>query len=116
MNATETAKYRALLEEQREVLRRQLVDIGADPDDPNIETLGFDFGFADSAQSTAERNKVLAVIESLRTGLADVDHALEKIEAGMYGICERCGKPIAPERLEALPWARLDVNCKQLES
>ena len=34
------------------------------------------------------------------------------MDAGTYGICERCGNPIAPERLEALPWAMLDIDCK----
>ena len=115
MEATETAKFRALLDEQREVLRRQLVDIGADPDDPNIETLGFDFGFADSAQSTAERSKVLAVIDSLRIGLADVDHALAQIEAGTYGLCERCDKPIEKARIKALPYATLCIEHAQAE-
>jgi len=116
MEATEVAKYQALLTEHREVQRHQLQELGADPDDPNLEKLeGFDFGFADSAQSTAERGKVLAMIERLREQLADTNHALEKVDKGTYGICERCGEPIAPERLEALPAARLCMSCKQKE-
>src|SRR5919106_6260248 len=115
MEATETTKYRELLDEQREALRRQLMDMGADPDADSLEGLNFDFGFADSAQSTAERNKVLAVIERLRENLHDIDLALTKIEKGTYGVCERCGDPIAPERLEAIPYARLDMKCKQKE-
>lgn len=39
--------------------------------------------------------------------------ALGKIEGGPYGTCERCGNEIAAERLEALPWARLCIECKQ---
>jgi RNA polymerase-binding protein DksA len=116
MDATEAAPYRALLEEQREALRRQLQDMGLDPDDPKIENLDFDFGFADSAQSTAERNKLLALVERLREGLKDVDLALGKVEKGSYGICERCGRPIGAERLEALPAARLCLEDKQKES
>ena len=116
MEATETTKYRELLDEQREALRRQLTDMGADPDADSLEGLDFDFGFADSAQSTAERNKVLAVIERLRENLHDIDLALGKMEKGTYGVCERCGDPIAPERLEAIPYARLDMKCKQKES
>lgn len=115
MNDADKERYRGLLTEQRDAFSRQLRELGADPDDPGIESLDFDFGFADSAQSTAERNKVLAVIERLRDGLHDANLALDKIERGDYGVCERCGQPIAPERLEALPHARLDVRCKQLE-
>lgn len=115
MEAAELTRYRDLLDEQKEALRRQLADMGADPDQINtVDGLDFDFGFADSAQSTAERNKVLAVIERLRENLHDVDLALEKIEKGTFGICERCGEPINPERLEAIPYARLCMKCKQL--
>jgi len=116
MEAAEMTPYRELLDEQKEALRRQLTDMGADPDADSLEGMDFDFGFADSAQSTAERNKVLAVIERLRENLHDIDLALAKIEKGTYGICERCGDPIAPERLEAIPYARLDMKCKQKES
>ncbi len=42
----------------------------------------------------------------------EIDRALEKLEDGSYGTCDACGGPIAPERLEALPWAVLCVSCK----
>lgn len=117
MEAAELTPYRELLLDQKEALRKQLTEMGADPDQVNtVDGLDFDFGFADSAQSTAERNKVLAVIERLRENLQDVDIALGKIEKGTYGVCERCGEPINAERLEAIPYARLCVKCKQKES
>jgi RNA polymerase-binding transcription factor DksA len=43
--------------------------------------------------------------------VADIETALERIEAGTYGVCERCGGLIAIERLEAIPFARLCVIC-----
>ena len=46
--------------------------------------------------------------------LAAIDKALAKIEDGTYGTCERCGKPIGAERLEALPYAELCIDCKRL--
>lgn len=106
-------RLRKALEEERASLRDQLVEHGSDPDG---ESLGLDFdeGFADSAQTTAERARLLSVIGGLRQNLTDVEHALAKIERGEgYGVCERCGREIAPERLEALPWARLCIECKQ---
>lgn len=115
MEAAELERFRATLTMEREDLRRQLLDNGADPDAGSIE-VNFDFGFADSAQSTAERNKVLALIESLRDRLSDVQVAIDKMDRGGYGTCERCGTPISKERLDALPWARLCVSCKQKES
>ncbi len=116
MDTAELTRFRSSLDEHREALRRQLLDMGADPDADSLEGMDFDFGFADSAQSTAERNKVLAVVERLRENLHEVDLALSKIEKGTYGICERCGNPISIERLEAIPYARLCVSCKQKEA
>jgi DnaK suppressor protein len=43
---------------------------------------------------------------------AEIDRALEKLDEGSYGVCDACGRPISPERLEALPWAVLCVSCK----
>jgi DnaK suppressor protein len=116
METTELERFRGLLDELRGDLRGQLTDLGASPDEDSLESGDFDFGFADSAQSTAERGKVLALIDRLRGQLRDVERALRKIEDGTYGVCERCGQPISPERLEALPYSALCMNCKQKES
>jgi RNA polymerase-binding protein DksA len=116
METTELDRFRGLLEELRTDLRAQLGELGANPDEDSLEQGDFDFGFADSAQSTAERGKVLALIDRLRGQLRDVERARRKIEDGTYGLCERCGQPISPERLEALPYSTLCVSCKQKES
>lgn len=114
MDTEALAGLRRALEAERASLRQQLADHGADPDDPTSLGLDFEGGFADSAQTTAERARLLSLIEGLRQTLADVQHALEKIEREEgYGVCERCGKDIPMERLEALPWARLCIECKQ---
>ena len=114
MDPDDIAPYRVTLERERRLLRAQLVEHGADPDRPTSLGLDFERGFADSAQTTAERDRLMSVIENLRQTLVDVDHALEKIEKGSgYGVCERCGNEIGTERLEALPWARLCISCKQ---
>jgi RNA polymerase-binding protein DksA len=47
--------------------------------------------------------------------LASIDAALKRVEVGTYGICERCGRPIGDERLEALPYATKCIECKRLE-
>ncbi|MDX6514567.1 MAG: DnaK suppressor protein, partial [Gaiellaceae bacterium] len=53
--------------------------------------------------------------ENAEQVLSAIDAALERIEAGTYGLCTRCGKPISIERLEALPWATLCIDDKRLE-
>ncbi|MHB8504830.1 MAG: TraR/DksA family transcriptional regulator, partial [Acidimicrobiales bacterium] len=47
-----------------------------------------------------------------RAAIEEIDRALAQIGAGTYGVCERCGQPIAQARLEALPYASLCVACK----
>ena len=42
-----------------------------------------------------------------------MEGALKRIEAGTYGICENCGRPINIERLEAMPWVTLCIDCKR---
>lgn len=103
-------ELRTALEEQRENLRKELVEQGADPDSDDA-SIDVERGFADSAHSTAERARLLSVMKALRANLRWVNRALPKMELGTYGTCERCGNSIPIERLEALPWAILCVDC-----
>lgn len=63
------------------------------------------------ADSGLERELAEAGAARARETMGDVEHALERIEDGTYGWCERCGEPVPFERLEAIPWARLCVAC-----
>ncbi len=60
-----------------------------------------------------EREKTAALINVLERRLQDIEKALRAIERGQYGICERCGKPIEPERLEVKPDATLCITCQK---
>ena len=104
------AELRVALEEQRDNLRKEIADQGGDPDS-NDASIDVERGFADSAHSTAERARLIAVMKALRSNLRWVGRALKKMDLGTYGTCERCGNPIPRERLEALPWAILCVDC-----
>ena len=106
------AELRSQLERQRAELRREIVSQGADPDGEDAAFVD-DVGFSDRSHSTEERSRLISVVRALRSNLRDVERALAKMDAGTYGSCERCGNPIAPERLEALPWAVLCIDCKQ---
>ena len=68
----------------------------------------------EEATETLELEKRLTLENRIRQEIAAVEHALEKIEKGTYGLCDNCGKKIDPERLEALPQASLCLNCKAL--
>jgi DnaK suppressor protein len=106
------SRLREELLRHRAFLRSEIESQGADPDSDDVEFVA-DVGFADRGHSTGERSQVIAVLRALRSNLLDVERAVAKMDAGTYGICERCGKPISLERLEALPWAVLCIDCKQ---
>ena len=103
---------RATLEQQRDLLRRELADLGADPDRDEV-SIEADAGFADRSHSTEERGRVLAMAGSLRANLREVERSLQKIDEGTDGRCDRCGGPIGEDRLEAIPWAVLCISCKR---
>ena len=107
------AELREALEEQRENLRKEIVEQGGDADSDGAAIDG-ERGFADSALSPAERARLLSVMKALRANLRWVGRALKKMDLGTYGTCERCGNPVPIERLEALPWAILCIDCARL--
>jgi RNA polymerase-binding protein DksA len=67
----------------------------------------------DVATATFDREMASTLEDNSNHVLAEIDAALARIENGTFGICERCGDPIAPERLEALPWATLCIEDKR---
>jgi DnaK suppressor protein len=102
-----------MLDEQQRSLRREMDELGADPDADEV-AFDADAGFSDRSHSTEERGRVIATARSLRANLRDVERALAKIDDGTYGRCDRCGRPIGDERLDAIPWALLCIDCKKL--
>jgi RNA polymerase-binding protein DksA len=105
---------KALIEEKTS-LDKQLADLGLGKKENGLEGVDVeaDEGFADTAQATAGKSELLAQIEHLSSLHEEVEAALKRLEDGTYGRCENCGKDIAMERLEAVPWAALCITCKQ---
>jgi len=66
----------------------------------------------EEATESYELERRLTLEKSIREQLAAVEHAIQKFDDGTYGLCDSCGKPIPPERLEALPQATLCLDCK----
>lgn len=101
---------RKRLQEEQAIVLAELADLGFTAD--GKVDIHLDEGFADAAQTTSERARVISLAEGLHQRLENVQAALGRIEKGTYGKCERCGKDIAPERLEAVPAAKLCIACK----
>jgi RNA polymerase-binding protein DksA len=93
------AQIAALTAEFDEVVAASRASNADDEHDPEGATIAF------------ERQQVVALLDQARRRLADVDAALARRAAGDYGMCENCGRPIAPERLAARPAARTCIDC-----
>ena len=65
----------------------------------------------EAATESFELEKRLAFERQIEQQLADTENALAKIAVGKYGLCESCGKPIEPTRLQVLPQAKVCVSC-----
>lgn len=72
-------------------------------------------GLADTASVTLDRELDYSLEENSAHVLKEIDAALERIEKGTFGTCARCGKAIAEDRLDAMPYATLCIDCKRLE-
>ncbi|MFQ5966155.1 MAG: TraR/DksA family transcriptional regulator [Acidimicrobiia bacterium] len=102
--ADERDRLSALLEEheqEREEARLSETSAERTPD-PNT---------AEGGSMAFEFEKDLSIDANAEDLLRKVEHALERVDAGTYGICENCGNPIPVARLTALPYASLDVEC-----
>jgi RNA polymerase-binding protein DksA len=97
--AAALAQIETLSREFAEMVAASKASNADDEHDPEGATIAF------------ERQQVVALLEQARRRLADVEAALARRDAGDYGICENCGRPIAPERLAARPAARTCIAC-----
>ncbi len=98
------AAIRDRLEAER---RRLLEQLGEPIEGPGQMTYGSQ---AAAATHVFEQQRDLALRDQARSELASVERALEALDRGDYGTCVECGRPIAPERLEAIPWVSLCID------
>lgn len=71
---------------------------------------------ADQASGNNEVHIQLKLKQTDAKILQAIEEALYRMEKGSYGICRDCGDPIAPARLEAIPWTRVCISCKQKQN
>lgn len=70
---------------------------------------------ADVGTDNYERDIMIELIQNGEEGVRNIDTALEKIEEGTFGVCELCAKKINKERLKAVPYAKLCIDCQREE-
>ena len=103
---------RTVLDACRAELSAELGELTAVPPDPMI-AVSFGKRVGDGTTQAVERLNQVGTARQLAAKLADVDRALDKLDEGSYGRCDRCGAEIPPERLEARPWSVLCVGCSR---
>ena len=84
-------------------------ELGTSENEGVSELADYDQHPADTATETFEREKDLSILEQLEHELAELHAALERVDAGTYGIDEETGEPIDPARLDAFPTARTNI-------
>ena len=116
--AVDVERFKTLLEEER---RRVLdaIDYLHQENPGSLENGAHeessDNNLADTATETLDREIDSTLEENSENVLAAIDAALKRIEDGTFGMCTNCGKPIAEERLAAIPWATTCIDCRRLE-
>lgn len=104
--------YRGLLNQHRqEILSMYQRDlrVGQEANDEGTEDI------VDRANNAYSREFIFQFSGKERQLLIQIEQALGRVDGGTYGVCANCGEPIAPQRLEAVPWARYCVDCQERE-
>ncbi|HHT9112285.1 MAG: TraR/DksA C4-type zinc finger protein [Planctomycetes bacterium] len=120
MKAEEVAQFKRLLLSLRErlvgkvdfmqgeALKKSRQDASGDLSNVPIH-------MADVGTDNYERDIMIELIQNGEEGVRNIDTALEKIEEGAFGVCELCAKKINKERLKAVPYAKLCIDCQREE-
>jgi YteA family regulatory protein len=111
--------YRIMLKEMKDQLERRIQSItersSISLKDSVEELSSYDNHSPDLASETFERSKDIGLKDKSKILLVKVNHALDQMKDGSYGKCERCGKAIDVERLKAVPYTTLCIDCRKIE-
>jgi RNA polymerase-binding protein DksA len=117
VSAVDTERFRQRLLDERQRVLDAIENIHTEnPGSIGDETEDLSFQddhLGDVATATFDREMASTLEENSTHVLAEINAALARIDNGTYGVCQRCGNPIVEERLEALPWATLCIECKR---
>lgn len=120
MKTSELDGFRKALLEEKERLSSALENLhsenpGVEEDEvPDVGSLE-ESHLAEAGSLTLDREIDYTLEEAAQERMKETEMALERIESGKYGRCTSCGLEITSERLEAVPWASLCIDCKRRE-
>jgi DnaK suppressor protein len=118
MNAATIDSLREALAERRAEIMRDLEQMAGE-----LQDLGVDQGIeggtlgnhlADDGSNVMEAERLATVSDDLRGVLVQIDAALQRMDDGTFGVCQRCGKRINEDRLKAFPYVAFCIDCQSL--
>jgi DnaK suppressor protein len=117
---TTVERFKRRLEEEKERLEEQIEDYERELEEARLTESSSDRspdpGNAEASSMKLEYAKELSIEQNTIDLLSKVSRALDRVNAGTYGICESCGQPIPVERLDVLPYTTLCVDCASRQS
>lgn len=120
MKTADLKKYEQLLHDLKKEMLQEIEDLGAKGTGRNQREEAGDlsaYSYHMADQGTDTMNHEMSFLFAANAGkvIRAIDDALDRIAQGSYGNCMLCGKPISAARLEAVPQARLCIDCKSAE-
>jgi len=117
LSKDDAAKFRALLLDLRDHLIDGVNFLASDNlkrshRDASGELSGYSLHMADAGTDTFDREFALSLVSNEQEALYEIEEALKRLDQNTYGLCGMCERPIMKARLEAVPFARLCVNCQ----
>lgn len=110
MTDRDAEHVRERLEQMREELVSGRENLPVSEDN-EVSDFGFGGHYADDATNTFLRGRNMALHGNADDIVDQIDAALARLDAGTYGVCENCGRPIHPERLATIPYTIHCVDC-----
>lgn len=119
LDGIELKEFQDLLQDRTKVLEFDLAGLESDTTGPGAEQAGASSSapghLAELASDASGKAILYGQLQSQSGELSEVRDALERLEEGVFGICDNCNAPIPVERLRAIPYARLCMSCKSQE-
>jgi DnaK suppressor protein len=115
MKKADLKKFEDLLLEKKKTLMDEMGIVGSSMKDSTGDLSSYSYHMADQGTETMDREMAFMFASKSGRLIYHIDEALRRIQDGTYGLCHSCGKPISQARLEAVPHARLCIDCKAKE-
>lgn len=115
MKKADMKKYEDLLLAKKKTLMEEMGIVGTSAKDSTGDLSSYSYHMADQGTETMDREMAFMFASKSGRLIYHIDEALRRIQDGTYGLCHTCGKPISQARLEAVPHARLCIDCKAKE-